>query len=313
MAHLDWIRIENFRCIQRLELTLGPLQAVVGPNDVGKSSILQALLVPRAQRTRLVDLQIAPNTTGITWPLGSGKTVRLLEGRAPEPVAAWREKTLPGALFRPEPAVMRRPSGLLEGTVIRWPSSHDGAGIAGALDALLSLQLDDFHQLRARFSERFPTVKQLVLRANSPATKQVGVLLRSGKQVEADQLSDGMLYWLAFELLRYTSRPARILVEEPENGLHPARIAEIVGILREVAEKGTQVVMATHSPLVLNELSGEEILVVTRDPERGTQAVRLSDTPDYATRAKVYANGELWVAYCDGVSEKALVEGGPRP
>jgi predicted ATPase len=118
-----------------------------------------------------------------------------------------------------------------------------------------------------------------------------------------------MLYFLAFAALPYLEPSPLILVEEPENGLHPARIAEVVRVLRDVSTR-VQVVMATHSPLVINELAGDEVSVITRD-EHGTHAVALSDTPTYDERASVYKNGEIWLAYGDGEREKALIEGGP--
>jgi predicted ATPase len=86
-----------------------------------------------------------------------------------------------------------------------------------------------------------------------------------------------------------------LLVEEPENGLHPARISEVMKVLREVA-KTTQVVIATHSPLVINELRSEEVSVLTRDAMSGTTVRLIKDTPNFEERAKVYALGELWVS-----------------
>ncbi len=71
--------------------------------------------------------------------------------------------------------------------------------------------------------------------------------------------------------------------------------------------------IATHSPLVINEMRPEEVSVVTRPPEKGTQVVRIDRTPDFEDRAKVYALGELWLSYADGDYESPLLEGGPRP
>lgn len=99
------------------------------------------------------------------------------------------------------------------------------------------------------------------------------------------------------------------LIEEPETGLHPARIAEVVRVLRDISQR-SQVVLATHSPLVVNELEGAEVSVVTRTVERGTETVLLRDTPNYAKRREVYANGELWLACCDGQAEEALLKSG---
>jgi hypothetical protein len=96
-----------------------------------------------------------------------------------------------------------------------------------------------------------------------------------------------------------------LLVEEPENGLHPARIGEVVQIFRELS-KTTQVLIATHNPLVVNELRPEEVSVVTRTPHEGTKVTPISNTPNFKERSEIYALGELWVSYADGKTEAPL-------
>lgn len=46
---IDRIRIQGFGCIEDVELELGPLQAFIGPNDSGKSTILRAVAVVRTK------------------------------------------------------------------------------------------------------------------------------------------------------------------------------------------------------------------------------------------------------------------------
>jgi hypothetical protein len=58
---------------------------------------------------------------------------------------------------------------------------------------------------------------------------------------------------------------------------------------------------------VVNELSGDEVTVVTRDLHRGTEVRRLSQTPNFEERSKVYAPGELWLSYANGTDEKDLL------
>ncbi len=108
--------------------------------------------------------------------------------------------------------------------------------------------------------------------------------------------------------LPYLGQPTVVLVEEPENSLHPARIKDVVAVLRKVSET-SQVFIATHSPLVVNELEPQEIFVTTRDSEAGTRVTRLDQTPNFDERSKVYENGELWIAYADGENEAALLGG----
>src|SRR5207253_2222170 len=80
-------------------------------------------------------------------------------------------------------------------------------------------------------------------------TKAMGVKLADNTYVPAELMSEGLLYYLAFAILPYLEPTPILLIEEPENGLHPARIVEVMRILRAISEK-TQILIATHSPLV---------------------------------------------------------------
>lgn len=79
------------------------------------------------------------------------------------------------------------------------------------------------------------------------------------------------LYYLAFAALKFLDPAPLVLIEELENGLHPSRIGDVMRVLRELS-RTTQVVLATHSPLVINELSGDEVSVITRTQKEGTKA-----------------------------------------
>ena len=141
--------------------------------------------------------------------------------------------------------------------------------------------------------------------------KAMAITLTDGSRIGATAMSEGLLYYLGFAALRYLVDSKLFLVEEPENGLHPARIAEVMATLREIS-KTSQVIIATHSPLVVNELEGDEVTVVTREVEKGTQATLLKNVPHYEDSRKVYENGELWLSYADGKLEQPLLTGRPR-
>jgi predicted ATPase len=68
-----------------------------------------------------------------------------------------------------------------------------------------------------------------------------------------------------------------------------------------------QVIIATHSPLVINELQPNEVTILTRDEKIGTRARRMDRTRHFQQRQQVYALGELWLSFADGVDEAALV------
>jgi ABC-type multidrug transport system ATPase subunit len=89
----------------------------------------------------------------------------------------------------------------------------------------------------------------------------------------ASSLSDGTLRFLALAVLKYAPDGQRLIcLEEPENGIHPQRIRPILRLLRELAvdveeEIGPtnplrQVLINTHSPLVVEEVLEDELIVV---------------------------------------------------
>ena len=76
---------------------------------------------------------------------------------------------------------------------------------------------------------------------------------------EPSQVSDGFLRLLALTALKYQVGAVSILgYEEPENGLHPGMLMESVKRLRDIAHTGTQVIITTHSPFLLQYLLSEE-------------------------------------------------------
>jgi hypothetical protein len=191
-------------------------------------------------------------------------------------------------LFRLEPDSLRQPTNLIpDGAPLRFMNSL-GLGLPTIYDAIVTRDLPAYMALNDDLRRLFPAVKSIRLKNHSQSQKAFGVHLQTGASVGADFMSEGMLYFLAYAALRYLDPHAVILIEEPENGLHPSRVHDVMNILKEIS-KTTQVVIATHSPLVINELQPDEVTVVTRDATKGTQLTPIKDTPRFEERSKVYA------------------------
>jgi predicted ATPase len=91
-------------------------------------------------------------------------------------------------------------------------------------------------------------------------------------------VSDGTLRLLALTVLAYIPHLEGIyLVEEPENGIHPRAVETILQSLTSVY--GAQVLLATHSPVILSLLQPEQVLCFARLPEGDTDLVRGSEHP----------------------------------
>ena len=134
----------------------------------------------------------------------------------------------------------------------------------------------------------------------------VVVELVDGPLVAARAMSEGLLYYLAFSALRDFGGSRIFWVEEAENGLHPARFAGVMRVLRDVP-KTSPVIIATHRPLVIDELASDEVTVPTHDAT-GTHAERIQDTPNFEERSQVYALGELWAELREWYRRSAATE-----
>ena len=121
------------------------------------------------------------------------------------------------------------------------------------------------------------------------------------------QVSDGFLRLLALTALRYQRGAVSILgYEEPENGLHPQLLEQSVSQLRKIAESGTQVIVTTHSPYLLDYLmdtpEGQlkaDLKVVVRGKDGATKILPVSEKKLAEARAQGIRAGELWSLLVD--------------
>ena len=106
--------------------------------------------------------------------------------------------------------------------------------------------------------------------------------------------SDGSLRLFALiTLLNLPSAmlPDVLLLDEPELGLHPAAIALVGDMIKAFAEE-RQVIVATQSPLLVDEFDLDEIHVLELTDGRTT--IRRHDKKEYLHWLEKYTTGELW-------------------
>jgi predicted ATPase len=91
-------------------------------------------------------------------------------------------------------------------------------------------------------------------------------------------LSDGTLRMLALTLPAFVPGPPSLyMVEEPENGVHPHALEIIVKALAAIP--GAQVFVATHSPLVVQQVGPKPLLCFTRGEKTGVQIIHGENHP----------------------------------
>lgn len=364
------LRISHFKAAASVTVPLGPITVLIGPNDSGKSTILQALMaLSRAvEKARLApeqllgcSLAIAPTNQDLSTDIeisaqgatsfgparhrpfrydvvisarhqtivreyieldnqilaqtgpGMGSTLTskvfegigggryphtLLSGIINSPILA--ELKAPGfevvanelgaTLLRLESRAIARPSRLGE------PLLDDGSGLVGIVDELLTSGIgeDKIARVNEVIRTLSPHVKGVAAKLHPSGGKELHFALRSGVVVPASQMSDGIVIASALVLIAIGVGAQRLLIEEPENGLHPRQLRVVADTLRSIAtEHGTQVILTTHSPLLLNHFGAEETLLVTRT-ENGVSVRPMSETQGFEELATEMSLGELW-------------------
>lgn len=99
-----------------------------------------------------------------------------------------------------------------------------------------------------------------------------------GIQVPSWMASDGTLRLMALTLPAYLPDFSGVhLVEEPENGIHPRAVETMFQSLSSIY--GAQILLATHSPVVLSLVHADKVLCFGKTPDGATDIVSGSQHP----------------------------------
>lgn len=92
----------------------------------------------------------------------------------------------------------------------------------------------------------------------------------------ADEVSEGVLYFLALLCIIHQPDPPKLLLlEEPEKGIHPRRIQEVSDFIFDLAqEKEIQVIMTTHDTYMVDQFADIPEAVFVFDKRDGATEVK---------------------------------------
>lgn len=111
---------------------------------------------------------------------------------------------------------------------------------------------------------------------------------------DASHINDGTLRLLAV-LAELASRHEVVIFDEIENGINPELVEML---LKELQDSPKQVVLTTHSPLILNYLDDatakESVVFVYKNAHGFTQAKPLFEIPSLAEKLTVMGPGEAF-------------------
>ena len=207
--------------------------------------------------------------------------------------------------------------GVLNGSCLRGASpldkdralTPDGASLPWNVRYLQETQEDDYREWIRHVQTVLPDLEGVrVVEREDDRHAYLMLRYANGVEVPSWMTSDGTLKLLALTLLAYLpvadSYPSDrrllheiILVEEPEDGVHPLAIDAIYDSLASVY--GGQVLVTTHSPTLLGLARPEEALCFARtadgsiDVVRGTEHPHLKDWHGTADMNLLFATGVI--------------------
>ncbi|MCI0638911.1 MAG: AAA family ATPase [Gemmataceae bacterium] len=342
--------VKNYKCLKDVSLALTPIHVLIGQNDSGKSSLLEAmyaLFKASEPGRRMVDGFPFPwKGKELLWLLSTDPFVELEaesdtkvnyririgfepSGRIVHALGEWshgtdlhqlvrRQGTQYSAVsissadqpiinqlvdefagvgaFRFNSRNMAMPSALevSDGFFLE----EDGFGLPLLLDRLKDYDVALFSELQESFRDYFPQFLSIRLETVNayrrektgeethqyhfgPPGKEIQLVTERGR-IRLQQASDGVILFLGFLALCHIPRPPKLfLVEEPENGIYPKRLKEVVQLLKSYVSENhnaPQIVMTTHSPYLMGEFKPEEITFLSRQPDGGVRARPLSES-----------------------------------
>lgn len=155
----------------------------------------------------------------------------------------------------------------------------DGSNLPWVIHRLKTKSPYNFKQWISHLKTALPDIENIftVLRKDD-RHRYLRITYSGGLKVPSWVASDGTLRLLALTLPAYLPDFKGIyLIEEPENGIHPRAVETMFQSLSSVYS--AQILLATHSPVILSIAKPEEVLCFAKNDEEATDIVLRSEHP----------------------------------
>jgi predicted ATPase len=151
--------------------------------------------------------------------------------------------------------------------------------------------------IQAKLAKVYPRFKHLDILSLRSGWKSLTVQEQFGDTIvktEARHVADGFLRMLAV-FAQLSKEQSFLLLDEIENGVNPELIEFLVD---ELVESAPQVLITTHSPMVLNYLEDDVaiagVIYIYKNRIGATEAIRLFDLPRMREKLTVMGAGEVY-------------------
>lgn len=139
-----------------------------------------------------------------------------------------------------------------------------GGNLPAVIDYLKREEPQEYSRLLDAVRRVLPSLESV--ETDFTHTKTLGLFLKEigvNRSWTAEDLSDGTIQAIALLAATFDPRIPIIVIEEPENSVHPWAIRTFVQAFREASEQ-KQIFLTTHSPILIDQIRPEELWVVQR-------------------------------------------------
>ncbi|MXZ41720.1 MAG: AAA family ATPase [Caldilineaceae bacterium SB0666_bin_21] len=181
---------------------------------------------------------------------------------------------------------------------------HNGSNLSAFLYYLERQHPRHFKRIERSVRSIAPFFQKFILhpsRLNSESIQLEWKDIHDDMHFGTSALPDGLLRFICLATaLSQSKLPSLMILDEPELGLHPAAITYLAGLLRKCEHK-CQIVSATQSVTLLNQLSPDNIWIAER--EGGKSIFKPLVEENLTPWLEQYSVGDIW--------EKNLIGGRP--
>lgn len=143
-----------------------------------------------------------------------------------------------------------------------------------------------------------PSIESIGTEIDPSSGRRYVVFSGNGQVFRPQEVSDGTFKWLCLLVALYVPASKIVLLEEPENFMHPWMQQRFVALSREQAEANdSSVVMSTQSVTVLNSLVVDELRVVHQeDGETRVNLVGNKQEIEKLLSESTFGLGDIWLS-----------------
>lgn len=171
---------------------------------------------------------------------------------------------------------------------------HDGSNLPQLLNKIKIGSKPDYYAIKQALNSVNPNYTGIDFNILGPNIELMLEENHLNQSVHVTHVSDGTLRYLCLLAIIFNAqRGDLVCIDEPEIGLHPDMIAEIIEGIKMNCSKDSQFIISTHSEYVLNQLRVENVLVFEKDEHNATKISSYEDE-EFQDWASSYATGRLW-------------------